>query len=934
VITVRKSKEHFQELPSGLTNSCEQAGENKQSLLLALELNEVGVFDVNLTTNPIYRSPRYFKILGYAESQQPWAYENFLEHVLPVDRDMVDSAIRQSLSECRNIELEFRIIRRDQAIRWLWCCVNCKADTEGKISQIMGVLLDITERKMLEESLRESEHRYRTLFDSAGEAIMLLSGGFFIDCNSRTLEMFGCKRTDIIGKTPDMISPQFQPDGSSSEEKAIEKITAALTGHPQIFEWEHKRLNNDETFSAEVNLQKITIGGQITIMAIVHDITQRKKIEQALKNSKILLEQQVEEKEEKLKQESAQLVKAEQQLRLSESNYRALFENLLEAYVYHRAIFDQSGRMVDYVFLEVNRRFEIYTGLKNVIGQKVSQLIPDLAKTNPELFEIYGRVTKTGQPEKVDFYIGALDLWFSVSVYRPKEEHFIALFENITDRKKAELELKKQNEELETILETAPAPIFYKDRENRFVRVNKAFRELMGLMDEPLEGRSLFDLYPQQQAQAYWRDDQEVMSSGKPKLEIIEPIKTGYGERLLQVNKCPYRGPNGSIIGVIGFALDVTQRKQAEEKLKESEIRFKTIFGDAPEGMLLTDSNRRIVMANKSIAEMLGCRIDELIDKKIDELHPARDLTMILDKYHKLMGREIRLAHNIPVKRKDGNVFFADITGSPFNIDGKPYCLRCFRDNSLRRRAEEEIIKLNQDLSQRNQDLEILNQELETFNFSASHDLRTPLMGIEGFSYKLLQDYADKFDEQGKMYLERVHAGVLRMSALIDDLLNFSRVRKAEMCRETVDLSVLTTEIAAYLEQLNPSRKIEFIITPGIEVKGDHRLLSIAMNNLLNNAWKFTSKKDFAKIEFGKMENDGQITYFVRDNGAGFNIANQERLFVPFKRLHTSSQFPGSGLGLTIVQRVIQRHGGRIWATGEVEQGAVFYFTLDESAGI
>jgi signal transduction histidine kinase len=224
--------------------------------------------------------------------------------------------------------------------------------------------------------------------------------------------------------------------------------------------------------------------------------------------------------------------------------------------------------------------------------------------------------------------------------------------------------------------------------------------------------------------------------------------------------------------------------------------------------------------------------------------------------------------------------------------------------------------------------LEIANRELEAFSYSVSHDLRAPLRGMDGFSQALLDDYGDKLDETGKDYLRRVRNGSQKMGRLIDDLLALSRVTRRNLTREQVDLSSVAESVADELKQAAPGRDVEFRIAPDVRVKGDKDLLRIALQNLLGNAWKFTAKKPRARIEFDVAENNGTRAYFIRDDGAGFDMEYADKLFQPFTRLHGENEFDGTGIGLATVQRIIHRHGGRIWAEGAVENGATVYFTL------
>ena len=264
--------------------------------------------------------------------------------------------------------------------------------------------------------------------------------------------------------------------------------------------------------------------------------------------------------------------------------------------------------------------------------------------------------------------------------------------------------------------------------------------------------------------------------------------------------------------------------------------------------------------------------------------------------------------------------------------DGHRTVIKANRDITEQKHAQEEIRQLNRELEQRVKDrtmqLEASNRELEAFAYSVSHDLRAPLRGIDGWSMALIEDYGPKLDGQGQQYLKRVRMETQRMGCLIDDLLKLSRLSRVEMQRESVDLTALAHSIAARLKEAEPTRHLEFVIQEGLLAGGDAHLLEIVLSNLLSNAAKFTGPRPVARIEFGQTKRTGELAFYVRDNGVGFDMVYAGNLFGAFQRLHKHAEFPGTGIGLATAQRVLRRHGGRIWAEARPQEGATFYFTI------
>jgi signal transduction histidine kinase len=270
--------------------------------------------------------------------------------------------------------------------------------------------------------------------------------------------------------------------------------------------------------------------------------------------------------------------------------------------------------------------------------------------------------------------------------------------------------------------------------------------------------------------------------------------------------------------------------------------------------------------------------------------------------------------------QKKGDIHF-NVTASPLSHEKRKFVLLIMEDITEQKRIEEA-------LSRHAALLETSNKDLEAFSYSVSHDLKAPLRRMDGFSLTLMEEYSGNLDARGKEYLSFIRASCQRMGQLIDDMLALSRMTLCGLEREHVDLTALAGEIAGELGDSRRERRMEFSIEPGLTVDGDRRLLRIALENLLGNAVKFSSMRPHPKIELSRMENRGERIYYVRDNGAGFDMTYADRLFLPFQRLHSGDLFPGTGIGLATVQRIIHRHGGQIWATGEKGKGATFFFTL------
>ncbi len=364
------------------------------------------------------------------------------------------------------------------------------------------------------------------------------------------------------------------------------------------------------------------------------------------------------------------------------------------------------------------------------------------------------------------------------------------------------------------------------------------------------------------------------------------------------------------------------QRRRAEEVLSASEVRYRRLFETAKDGILILDAETgMIVDVNPYLIEMLGFSHEQLTGKEIWEIGLFKDIASNKANFMELQRQGYVRYEDLPLETVDGRRIEVEFVSNVYTVNHQKVIQCNIRDITDRIRAQDKLKKALLDL-------ERSNKELEVFSYSVSHDLRAPLRSINGFSEALLEEYADKLDMQGKDFLQRVCAASRHMGELIEGLLNLSRVARAPLRQQAMDLSAMARSIANELRQRQPERQVEFVIAEGVMGNSDLHLLEIVLENLLSNAWKFTEKHPRARIEFGVMQKEDETVYFVRDDGAGFDMAYVDKLFGAFQRLHTKNDFEGTGIGLATVQRIIHRHGGRVWAEGGVEKGATFYFTL------
>jgi PAS domain S-box-containing protein len=498
---------------------------------------------------------------------------------------------------------------------------------------------------------------------------------------------------------------------------------------------------------------------------------------------------------------------------------------------------------------------------------------------------------------------------------------------DITEKKQAQQALKMT----QFCVDTATDAISWIGNDLRFAYVNDAMCRELGYSRSELMAMSVSDIDPNISLEGMMQLGQAMKEQGSIKFETQHLRQDG---SIFPVEVVANHLQFGELEYACCFTRDMSDRKLAESQLQKSHNLLQTVIEGTADAIFAKDLQGRFMLVNSMTATIIGKPVEEILNKDDRDLFPAEIASVLRETDRHIMTTGVNqvIEEEVLTNGKlrtylSAKSVWRDAQGKIIGLVG------IARDITERKLAEQEIKKLNEDLErrviERTAELTAANSELEAFSYSVSHDLRAPLRGIDGFSQALLERYSDQLEDKAKHYLTRIRAGTQRMGELIDDLLTLSRVTRTEMRRQQVDLSAIATEISTELQQLEPERQVEFAISPRLVAHGDVQLLRVVLENLLNNAWKFTSASIQTKIEFSAiLQADAKIAYFIRDNGAGFDMAYSNKLFGAFQRLHSTSQFPGTGIGLATVQRIINRHGGKVWAEGKVEQGATFYFTL------
>jgi PAS domain S-box-containing protein len=899
--------------------------EARQRLEIALEGSRGCIWDGH-ATGEMYLSAGWMALLGEPPRETRTTMAELMARVHPDDLVRARPSMVLALKGAAPFyEAEIRVRTNDGGWRWILSRGKVvERGAGGRATRMSGTNTDITGLREAQEALRDSEARFRGLTTLSSDWYWEQDQDFrFTLMSGELLTRTGIDVAQHIGKTRWELAALNLDDTDWAEHRA------GLERHELFRDFEMRRPDRDG------RMHWVSISGEPVFddagrftgyRGVGRDITERKLRE-------------------------AQILKLSSAIEQSPASV---------------LITDAQGT-IEYV----NPEFERVTGYGAAEALGQNPRILKSGEVAPETYAAMWNALLAGcvwRGELVNRKKNGEIYWEDASIAAVRGSdgattHYVGVKTDITARKTVERALAEREHELRQVLDSVPAMIARVNAGGRVLYHNLAYGRLYGAPENGLAGRRLSEFHHPKRYEEIEPNLRRAHRGERVYYEVRRDPATGR-EIDVAVSLVPNLAKDGAVHGYYAMLLDITERKRLEDELRalneqlerrvaerttelehanrtlrESEGRFRAILEQAAVGVAvraIDPREPRWVMINQKFCDMLGYSRDELFGLTSLDIAPPDERDITTDNNERLHRGEI--ANYMREKRylrKDSSTFWALLSVSAIHgNDLHPaFLVAVIVDIDRQKRAETEIRKLNSELEervrQRTAELAAAMNELESFSYSVSHDLRAPVRAATGFSRIVLKDYGAALPGEAHRLIERIAKAGESMGEMIDGLLDLSRIGRREVVRQDTDLSRLAREVWDEVALAAPERKVLFEVYDGVAADCDPILTRNVLQNLLGNAFKYTRDAPEARVEFGKIERSGEAVCYVRDNGAGFDMAYASKLFGAFQRLHRANEFEGTGIGLATVQRIVQRHGGRIWAEAAPGKGATFYFTLD-----
>jgi PAS domain S-box-containing protein len=825
--------------------------------------------------------------------------------VHPLDREYVWEKVQKSLRLKNHFEIEYKIIARNGEEKWVWeRGVNVADDIEGK-SVIEGFIIDVTDRKNAETAIKENERLYSGLVNTINSGVAIYkvlndgrSGNDYIikEFNKFALKHEGMKKSDVVGKSLLQLRPKIDEYGLIPIFRKVWK-----TGKPAYFP---ANVYVDENFSNyyENRIFRLPSG---EIVAIFDDVTGRALAEVSMKKS-----------DERFK------------LAMQATNDGLYDWDLITNEIYFSPGWKQ---MLGYEENELENDFSIWEQLtKPEDIEKSWTMLNEHFQGKRERFELEFQMHhKDGR--WIDIFSRANAIFDNEG----KAVRVVGTHVDVTERKRAEQLVRESEEKFRALFHASPDILAIQNFDGQVLEVNDTAQKRLGYSREEMQSMIIFDYQEKYSNDDLMSINRELEKTGNA---LFESVLIGKDDEHIPVeisaSLIDFQGQKA----VLTQSRDIADRKYAEQALLASEEKFRELADNSIDVIWNMDKRLHFIYLSPSCVELLGRQPEEMIGKPLWDFVKWKD-------FSPMAKNAIRTLKNFSNNKKqrfvlEGNMQHKNGSAIPVEVIGKPLVDKAgnmiglqgsTRDVTERKRAEEEIRTLNHDLEQRvkrrTAELQAANKDLESFAYSVSHDLRSPLRHIIGFANILQRDLKNDA-AQPDYYFDKISRAGERMQQMIDDLLVFSRIGRGKISKEKVSFNRMVKTIIAEYEQETIGREILWKVEKLPTVKGDANLLKSVLSNLISNAIKFSDQEKSAIIEIGSRLANGNIEFYIKDNGVGFDPNYVHKLFNVFQRLHTEDEFPGTGIGLANVKRIIERHGGSVRAEGSIGHGATFYFSL------